>query len=384
MRYYLVAGEASGDLHGSLLTRELILQDPAAVIRFIGGDLMAAETGHTPFMHYRDMAFMGFLEVVKHLRTIFKNLARAEEDITAFKPNVVILIDYPGFNLRLAKALHKLGLPVYYFISPKVWAWNERRVLKIKRDITHMFVIFSFEVDFYARWGMKVDYVGNPLMDAIEEFRSGWKAEANQFKPGTHLIPEMSTRPVIALLPGSRKQEISHVLPQMLAVVSDFDSYDFIVAKAPGLDPSFYLQFLARGTGHHVSLSAEKTYELLSRSRAALVTSGTATLETALFKVPEVVLYKTSPISATIARAVILVKFISLVNLIMGKEVVKELIQAGCTPVKIRYELGKILVDGVDRTRQLDDYELLAAKVGGPGAAARAAKLMYHYLKEAQ
>jgi len=382
MRYYLVAGEASGDLHGSLLARELLVQDPSAVIRFIGGDLMAAETGHAPFMPYRDMAFMGFLEVVKHLRTIFKNLARAKADITAFKPNVVILIDYPGFNLRLAKALHKLGLPVYYFISPKVWAWNERRVLKIKRDITHMFVIFSFEVDFYARWGMKVDYVGNPLMDAIEEFRSGVKAEANPLKPYIPITPDTFTRPVIVLLPGSRKQEISHILPQMLAVVSSFDTYEFIVAKAPGLDTSFYSQFLTSQTGHQVSLSDEMTYKLLSRSRAALVTSGTATLETALFKVPEVVLYKTSPISATIARAVILVKFISLVNLIMGKEVVKELIQADCTPVKIRSELGKVLVDGVDRTRQLEDYELLAAKVGGPGAAARAAKLIYHYLTE--
>lgn len=370
MKYYLVAGEASGDLHGSLLIAELARLDSLAAFRFVGGNKMTAEAGLSPFMHYNDMAFMGFLEVFKNLGTILSNLKKCKADILTFKPDVLILIDFPGFNLRLADFAHKAGLQVFYFISPKVWAWNQKRVLKIKRDINRMFVIFPFEVDFYQKWGMKVDYIGNPLMDAITQFQQTVAESTGNL--------ETDTRPVIALLPGSRRQEISKILPDMLAVIPYYTAYRFIIAQAPDFDLAYYLQFTE---GYNVEFHKGNAYGLLNISLAALVTSGTATLETALLNIPEVVLYKTSNLSYQIASRLIKIPFISLVNLILEKEVVKELIQEACNEAEIRNQLEKILHDTNFRSQMLENYALLHKKVGGAGAARRAALKMYSYLQ---
>lgn len=371
MKYYLVAGEASGDLHGSLLMTELDRQDPAAQFRFVGGNKMTDASGTAPFMHYSDMSFMGFLEVFKNLGTILENLKKVRTDITGFQPDVLILIDFPGFNLRLAKFAHKAGLPVFYFISPKVWAWNQRRVLKIKRDIDRMFVIFPFEVEFYKKWGMQVDYVGNPLMDAIEQFKTSAAGQVTD--------PGADTRPIVALLPGSRRQEIAMILPDMLSVIPQFPDYRFVIAMAPDFTEDYFLQYSGDAA---VSFHAGNPYELLSIAQAALVTSGTATLETALLNIPEVVLYKTSVISYEIARRLIRIPFISLVNLIMNKEVIRELIQNDCNPDTICAELKKILNNTGSRTVMLENYALLHQQVGGAGAASRAAAKMFGYLQQ--
>lgn len=371
MKYYLVAGEASGDLHGSLLIAELAKQDNQAEFRFVGGNKMFAEAGCSPFMHYTDMSFMGFLEVFKNLPTILSNLKKCKSDILDFNPDVLILIDFPGFNLRLAKFAHKVSLQVFYFISPKVWAWNQKRVLKIKRDVNRMFVIFPFEVGFYKEWGMDVDYIGNPLMDAIDQFTN-----ANNI---TDTVITAGSLPVIALLPGSRRQEITTILPYMLEVISYYPTYRFVIAQAPDFDAGFYRPLTE---GHQVDFHSGNPYELLAGATAALVTSGTATLETALLNVPEVVLYKTSKISYEIARRLIKIPFISLVNLIMQEEVVKELIQDSCNRDEIRRQLDKILVGSDSRIEMLQKYALLHQKVGGAGAAKRAAAKMFAYLKE--
>jgi len=371
MKYYLVAGEASGDLHGSLLIAELAKQDNQAEFRFVGGNKMVAEGGSLPFMHYTDMSFMGFLEVFKNLRTILSNLKKCKSDILHFNPDVLILIDFPGFNLRLAEFAHKAGLTVFYFISPKVWAWNQKRVLKIKRDVDRMFVIFPFEVAFYKQWGMDVDYIGNPLMDAIDQFL--------MVKGVTDVVLTADSPPLIALLPGSRRQEILTILPYMLQVIPYYPSYRFVIAQAPDFNERFYRTITE---GHQVKFHKGNPYELLARATAALVTSGTATLETALLNVPEVVLYKTSRISYEIAKRLIKIPFISLVNLIMQEEVVKELIQDTCNRDEIRRQLDKILFGSESRTDMLKKYALLHQKVGEAGAAKRAAIKMFAYLKE--
>lgn len=365
MKYYLVAGEASGDLHGANLMKALKVEDGNAVFRFYGGEKMQAEGGEL-IKHYADMAFMGFTEVVLNLRTIFKNLKACKEDITAWKPDVLILIDFPGFNLKIAEFAKKNGIRVYYYISPKVWAWNQKRVLKIKRDVDKMFCILPFEVDFYEKWGMKVDYIGNPLLDEIA-----------QFIPDEHFRRkhDLGDKKIIALLPGSRKQEIERLLPVMLSVTEKFPDYVFAVAAAPTFSESYYQRF---AEGKKINLLFNNTYNLLHHADVAIVASGTATLETALFEVPQVVVYKGGRISIAIARMLVNIKFISLVNLIVNRKIVTELIQEDCTPEKIEKELTMIC-DGVGRSLVLKNYTDLLALMGKPGASEKTAKLIVKY-----
>jgi len=346
MRYYIIAGEASGDLHGSNLIRELHKKDSAANIQCWGGDLMQ-HAGAILVKHYRDLAFMGFTEVIKNLPTILKNLSFCKNDIIEFKPDVLILIDYPGFNLRIAKWAKQHGLKVVYYISPQVWAWKENRVHDIKKYVDRMLVILPFEKEFYKKWNYDVEYVGHPLVEVIEHYTEKNKQRPNPW-PG---------RKIIALLPGSRKQEIIKKLPIMLSVAKDFSDYQFIVAKAPGLDDSFYDVLMA---GYeNVSTVSNRTYELLLHASTALVTSGTATLETALFGVPEIICYKGNNISYQIAKRLITIKFIGLVNLIMNKEVVKELIQHELNLTNIKQELNLILNDEKRKEQIKKDYDAL-------------------------
>jgi lipid-A-disaccharide synthase len=366
MKYYLVAGEASGDLHGANLMKELKQLDHEAEFRFFGGDLMQAQGG-TLVKHYADMAFMGFFEVVVNLRTILKNLSACKHDIAAYRPDVLILIDFPGFNLKIAAFAKDQGFPVNYYISPKVWAWNQKRVLKIKKIVDHLYCILPFEVDFYRDWGMEVDYVGNPLLDAVAAF-----------SPDADFLNKnnLTNKKIIALLPGSRKQEIDYLLPDMLAVATHYPDYQFVVAGAPSFTADYYQQYL-KGKSMPVLFNA--TYDLLSNSRAAIVASGTATLETALFNVPQVVVYKGNPISIAIGRLVIKIKFISLVNLIVNKGIVKELIQQDCNADTIAAELDQILNDPAYRQKMLDGYNDLDERMGTAGASAKTAVLIVKY-----
>ena len=367
MRYYLVAGEASGDLHGANLMRALKENDADAKFRFFGGDKMLAEGGEL-VKHYSDMAFMGFTEVVLNLRTILRNMKTCKQDILAHQPDVLILIDFPGFNLKIAEFAKQKGILVYYYISPKVWAWNQKRVLKIKKVVDKMFCILPFEVDFYKSWGMEVDYVGNPLLDEISRFQPNPQfAAKNQ-------IPDL---PLIALLPGSRVQEIERLLPVMLSLTAKLPDYHFVIAGAPAFNEAYYQQFIG---DKKVSLVFDQTYDLLQRATAAVVASGTATLETALFKVPQVVVYKGGRISIAIARMVVKIRFISLVNLIMDKKVVDELIQEDCNPAKV-YSCLYPLLAGEGRALQLQDYQALSVKMGKPGASEKAAQLIIHSLE---
>ena len=367
MKYYLIAGEASGDLHGANLIKTLKTLDQSADFRYYGGDLMQAKGG-TLVKHYAEMAFMGFLEVVLNLKTILRNIKKCKQDILAFQPDVLILIDFPGFNLKIAEFAKKRGIKVCYYISPKVWAWNQKRVLKIKRDVDKMFCILPFETEFYQKWGMKVDYVGNPLLDAIADF-----------KPNTNFITanNLGSKPFIALLPGSRKQEINYILPDMLQMVPLFPNYQFVIAGAPSFNEDFYKPYLGQ---LNIPIVFNAAYDILNVAHAAIVTSGTATLETALFKVPQVVVYKGNPISIGIARLLVKIKFISLVNLIMDKEAVKELIQEDCNADKLFAEINNITA-GPIRNQMLGDYEQLAIKMGQPGASAKTAKFIDEFLK---
>lgn len=378
MQYYIIAGEASGDLHGSNLIKELQLLDSTASIRCWGGDKMEA-TGATLVKHYKDLAFMGFVEVIKNLRTIFKNLDYCKKDILAYKPDALILIDYPGFNLRIAEWAKQQGIKVIYYISPQVWAWKESRVKLIKKCVDKMLVILPFEKEFYKKWQYEVEYVGHPLVQVIDEFR------AQRLNSGdaqlSSVLPTAGAN-LIALLPGSRKQEILKKLPIMLQVAKHFPGYNFVVAKAPGLEENFYNELLS--PYKNVSSVVNKTYELLSQSKAALVTSGTATLETALFNVPEVICYKGNPISYQIARRLIKIRYICLVNLIMDKEVVKELIQDELTVDNIKTELDKILFDVAKQQQLQKDYTALKTLLSkGGNASANAAKSIYSYLLNA-
>ncbi|MCX2432610.1 lipid-A-disaccharide synthase [Pedobacter sp. GR22-10] len=366
MKYYLVAGEASGDLHGANLMKALKAEDSDAVFRYFGGDKMQGEGGEL-VKHYADMAFMGFTEVVLNLRTIFKNLKACKDDLLKWKPDVLILIDFPGFNLKIADFAKANGLKVCYYISPKVWAWNQKRVLKIKKIVDHLFCILPFEVDFYREWGMEVDYVGNPLLDEIAQF----SPDVN-FSTKNNLGDK-----IIALLPGSRKQEIERLLPVMLSVTENYPEYTFAIAAAPTFSDDYYHQFI--GT-KKVRLLFNNTYNLLNVAHAAIVASGTATLETALFKVPQVVVYRGGAISIAIARMLVKIKFISLVNLIVNKKIVTELIQEDCNSQKLNQELFQIL-DGEGRKDVLRDYEALMKLMGTPGASSKTAQLIYSYLK---
>lgn len=365
MKIYIIAGEASGDLHGSNLIKALKQQNETISIRCWGGDLMQ-QAGGTLAKHYKDMAFMGFLEVLKNIPSIFKNIAYCKKDIVAFDPDVIVFIDFSGFNLRIAKWAKAKGYKTNYYISPQVWASRAQRVQKIKRDIDHMYVILPFEKEFYAKYGYQVDFVGHPLLDAIAN--TTIPKEAN-FRSDNKLHAE---KPIIALLPGSRRQEIQKMLAIMLSVIDDFGEYQFVIAGAPSLNNSFYDSFLKKRQVKYVS---GQTYALLSHAHAALVTSGTATLETALFKVPQVVCYKGNWVSYQIAKRIITLDYISLVNLIMEREVVKELIQNELNYKNLRSELSKI-IEGPKREQLLSDYNVLEKKLGGEGASAKAAALI--------
>lgn len=374
MKYYIIAGEASGDLHGSNLINELKNLDAAAHFRVWGGDKMQA-AGAVVVKHYRDLAFMGFAEVIKNLPAIFKNFKFCKQDILQYAPGVLILIDYPGFNLRIAKWAKQQNLKVVFYISPQVWAWKESRVKEIKKNVDKMIVILPFEKDFYTKWKYDVEYVGHPLVEVIENF----KKENLQLTTDSG---QSTTANIIALLPGSRKQEIERKLPTMLQAAEYFPEYQFIVAKAPGMEEDFYNSFLS--SYKNVSSVSDQTYTLLSKAKAALVTSGTATLETALFGVPEIVCYKTSGLSYFIGKNLIKLKFISLVNIIMNKEVVKELIQHEFTAENVKMELSKILNDQQKREQIKRDYAALKELLSSGGNASKnAAKIIYDFAANA-
>lgn len=364
MKYYIIAGEASGDLHGSNLMKALKKKDPAAEFRFWGGDLMAKQGG-TLVKHYRDLAFMGFLEVARNLRTILNNIKFCKEDIMSNRPDVLVLVDYPGFNLRIAKFAKELGIKVVYYISPQLWAWKEGRVEIIKKYVDEMMVILPFEEDFYKKHGVHSHFVGHPLLDAISTLED---LDVEDFKRENGL----NEKEIIALLPGSRKQEVEKMLAVMLSVRPYFKEYQFVIAGAPSLPKEFYQNY-ADDNVHFVS---NKTYDLLRCSKVALVTSGTATLETALLNVPEVVCYRGSKISYAIAKRLVKnIRYISLVNLIMDREVVKELIQNELNTNNLVEELKKILATE-KRVEVFQDYELLREKLGGKGASENAAEVI--------
>ena len=365
MKYYLIAGEASGDLHGANLMRALQQIDPEAEFRFWGGDRMEAVGGKL-IKHYRDLAFMGFWEVITNLKTILRNINFCKRDITQFQPDALIFIDYPGFNMRIAKWAKEIGIPTHYYISPQIWAWKENRIKAIKRDVDAMYVILPFEKDFYeGKHQYPVHFVGHPLLDAIATRK---EVSEDVFKQENGL----DERPIIALLPGSRKQEIAKMLSVMLSVVGSYHQYQFVIAGAPSLGYDFYKQFIKEENVHFVT---GKTYDLLSHAHAALVTSGTATLETALFNVPEVVCYRGNWISYQIAKRVISLKYISLVNLIMDAPIVTELIQGELNTKNLKTELDKLL-NPEHRAKLLKDYKILREKLGNEGASERTASLI--------
>lgn len=379
-RLYIIAGEASGDLHGGNLVRELFKasrQDPSSAsasdrqdlsltIRAWGGDRMAA-AGAEVVKHYRDLAFMGFTQVVMNLRTILRNIETCKKDIETFRPDALILIDYPGFNLRIAEWAHAKGIPVHYYISPQVWAWKKGRVHTIKKVVDRMYVILPFEKPWYANYGMDVDFVGHPLLDAIEqEGRSPLTA-----------LPGDDGRPVVALLPGSRRQEIARMLPLMVAISRRFPQHRFVLAAAPAVPDEVYAQGIGDAP---IMVVKDRTYDVLRSARAALVTSGTATLETALFGVPEVVCYSGSALNVWIAKRLVDIRFISLVNLIMDREVVRELIQSDLTVDNLSAELERLMQEGPYRTRMQGDLRELQQRLGGPGASARVASAVWKSL----
>jgi len=371
MKYYIIAGEASGDLHASNLMKALKEEDANAEFRFWGGDLMQQQGG-IMVKHYKELAFMGFSEVIMNLRTIFKNIKFCKEDISSFNPDVIIFVDYPGFNMRIAEWAKKKGIRTHYYISPQIWAWKENRIKKIKRDVDEMYVILPFEKDFYTRkHDFPVHFVGHPLLDAIDNRPP---VDLESFKRNNGL----DSRPIIALLPGSRKQEIEKMLQVMLSITQDFEDYQFVIAGAPSQEEDFYQTFMDKS---NIKLMMNKTYDVLGISHAALVTSGTATLETALFKVPEVVCYKGSYISYHIAKRIINLDYISLVNLIMDREVVKELIQNEFNTKNLKIELKKILNEE-NRKKIFGDYFELEQKLGGKGASKNTAQLIYNKISE--
>ena len=378
MKYYIIVGEASGDLHASRLMRSLRKVDSKADFRFFGGDLMS-EAGGTRVKHYRELAYMGFVPVLLHLRTIFKNMALCKQDIVEWKPDVVILVDYPGFNLDIAKFLHaNTSIPVYYYISPKIWAWKEYRIKNIKRDISEMFSILPFEVQFYeGKHHFPIHYVGNPTADEVTEFKASYTETFEDFCRKNSLHAD---KPVIALLAGSRRQEIKDNLPAMLEAASRYaDKYQLVVAGAPSIPHEYYSKFIS---GHDVSIVYNQTYPLLAHSCAALVTSGTATLETALFGVPQVVCYET-PIPKVIAflrKHLIKVRYISLVNLIADKNVVTELVADTFSVENIAGELGRLLPGKPARTAMLDGYAEVKKRLGKENAPDNAANIMVKLL----
>ncbi|WP_041343350.1 lipid-A-disaccharide synthase [Runella slithyformis] len=370
MKYYLIAGERSGDLHGSNLIKAIKQHDPDAEFRAWGGDMMQ-NAGAVLVKHYSKMAFMGFWEVAKNALTISGFLKECKTDLSAYRPDALILIDYAGFNMRMARFAHENGVQTFYYISPKVWAWNQNRALKLKRDVDRLFVIFPFEKAFFRRFDYEVDYVGNPLFDAIADFTPN-----PDFRTQNSLDPH---KPIIALLPGSRRQEVEQMLTVMTSTKSQFPEYQYVIAGVSNLPDDLYKSFEDEG----VKCVTNEAYNLLSVASAALVTSGTATLETALFNVPQVVCYKTGALSYLIARQLIRVPYISLVNLVAEKEAVKELIQNELTTERLTEELRAVLPGGARREVQLEDYCHVKALLGEKGASEKAGRLMVHYLTEA-
>lgn len=377
MKYYLIVGEASGDLHASNLMKAIKSADAEADFRFFGGDLMQAVGGKC-VRHYRELAYMGFVPVLLHLRTIFGNMSMCKRDILEWNPDVVILVDYPGFNLSIAKYIHKNShIPVYYYISPKIWAWKEYRIKNIKRDIDELFSILPFEVEFFARHDYKINYIGNPCVDAVDAFLKNDSGNAEELSTAN----SADNRPIVALLAGSRKQEIESNLPMMLQAIKQYPEYRAVIAGAPGVDKDFYSKY----TDNDTQIVFGQTYSLLKNSHAALVTSGTATLETALFRVPQVVCYATPMprLYSWLKRHILKVRFVSLVNLIAGKEVVRELVAADMRLPNIVSELGKILPDdSPERNSMLDEYTRMAGILGEAGASERAANKIVSLLRE--
>lgn len=380
MKYYLIAGEASGDLHASNLMKALKNEDTEADFRFFGGDLMSA-VGGTRVKHYRELAYMGFIPVLLHLRTILSNMSLCKHDIVEWQPDVVILIDYPGFNLDIAKYLRaNTSIPVYYYISPKIWAWKEYRIKNIKRDVDSLFSILPFEVDFFEKkHNYPIHYVGNPCVDAVETFKRDYAETKEEFITRHNL---QSEKPIIALLAGSRRQEIKDNLPQMLEAASAFTStHQLVLAGAPGINPDYYAKY----TGNHpVKIVFGETYPLLTHSHAALVTSGTATLEAALFRVPQVVCYYVAmgKMISFLRRHLLKVRYISLVNLVAGRGVVKELVAHLMTVDNVRAELADLIRDTPERAIMLSGYDECLRILGPAGASEKAAQLMVQKLKE--
>lgn len=375
MKYYLIVGEASGDLHASNLMRALQHEDPQAEFRFFGGDLMKA-VGGTCVKHYRELAYMGFIPVLLHLRTIFRNMDFCKKDVEAWQPDVLILVDYPGFNLKIAEYIKRhTQIPVYYYISPKIWAWKEYRIKNIKRDVDELFSILTFEVDFFKKHQYPIHYVGNPCVDAVDDFRRKGQETFSEFVTANGL----EDKPIIALLAGSRRQEIKDNLTRMIEAARSFPQYQFVVAGAPGIEPDFYKRYIDSST----KIVFGQTYRLLQQAEAALVTSGTATLETALFRVPQVVCYYISvgKLVSFLRRHILKVKYISLVNLIADREVVTELVADGMTVSNIKKELAKIISGGNGRSRMLSEYDRLIGILGEPGASERAAAQITALLK---
>ena len=380
MKYYLIVGEASGDLHASNLMKAIRDVDAEAEFRFFGGDLMSA-VGGVRVKHYRELAYMGFIPVLMHLRTILSNMSSCKKDIVEWNPDALILVDYPGFNLSIAKYIHKkTSIPVYYYISPKIWAWKEHRIKNIKRDIDELFSILPFEIDFFEKkHGYRINYVGNPCVDAVDSFLNNTVMSRATFL-ALNSIPD---KPIVALLAGSRKQEITANLPMMLEAMKEFPEYQPVIAGAPGIDKEFYEPYLKEGA----CLVFGQTYDILNNSHAALVTSGTATLETTLFRVPQVVCYATpmAKLYSWLKKHFLKVKHVSLVNLITNRESVKELIAADMTVENIKYELAEILpADGKRRAAILGEYSRMKDILGKPGASVRAAEKIVSLLKKAQ
>jgi lipid-A-disaccharide synthase len=368
MKYYIIAGERSGDLHASNLMKAIGKEDTDAQFRCIGGEYMK-EVGADLYLHYKEISFMGFIEVFSNLPYLLKVLKTTKQDILNFKPDVLILVDFAGFNLRIAKFAKQHGLKVFYYISPKIWAWNQKRAYKIKVLVDRMFVILPFEKDFYEAFDYEVDYVGNPVYDSIADHKTN---------PDFRKKNDLSYKPVIAILPGSRKQEVESMLHYMMSIIPSFKDFQFVIAAVSNLPKSYYENFNRAG----IKIVYDQAYDLLANAEAAIVTSGTATLETALFEVPQVVCYSTSGFTYAIAKLLIKVKFISLVNLIAGEEVVKELIQDNFTPGNLIFELKKITKDKEFRNKQIESYKNIKSILGSPGASQKAAKLMVGYLKK--
>lgn len=378
MKYYLIVGEASGDLHASNLMKALKNADAAAEFRFFGGDLMSAVGGER-VKHYRDTAFMGFVPVLLHLRSIFSNMSMCKKDIVAWNPDVLILVDYPGFNLSIAEYIHKnTHIPVYYYISPKIWAWKEHRIKSIKRNVDELFSILPFEIDFFEKkHNYRINYVGNPCVDAVDAFLGNSPEERASFLKRNG-IPD---KPIVALLAGSRKQEITANLPLMLEAMKDFPEYHPVLAGAPGIDKEFYEPYLAGGA----CIVFGETYNILNHAHAALVTSGTATLEAGIFRVPQVVCYATpmACLYSWLKKHFLKVKFVSLVNLIAGKEVVRELVAADMRLANVKAELAKILPhDSKERVAMLNEYDRMLEILGKAGASERAAKKIVELLRK--